>query len=203
MLRRCLSSSSSSVATDVFNQRRQYFFYVNANGNLYSIMHPDAPQPHGPTYLRDSKQLKFFFKNLRKNDTGLFTERFPWLSLCGSGKWQEWNFVAAEDKPIVFQDLLRSPDSKNRAVLTWATARVNQVDHFTVDFDPTRLFVRHGRLYFLPFEHQALPCGGVGLIRSALCFELGQRVEFLSDDHVSLTFDDRTYDLKPLPKELE
>jgi hypothetical protein len=178
---------------------------VNANGNLYSIMHPDALQravPTGPTFLRDTKQLKFFFSKLRKNDTGLFADRFPWLSLCGSGKWQEWNFVAAEDTPIVFQDLLRAPDS-TRPVLTWATARVNQTDHFTVDFDPERLYVRSGRLYYLPPDRQALPCGGVGLIRSALCFELGQSVEFLGDDSVNLTFDGRTYAVRRLPDALK
>lgn len=185
-------------SSDAFNRMRHYFYWVDVHGRLYSIMTPDARAPTGPTFLRDSKQLKFFFKHLKQNDTGLYLPRFPFVSLCGSGKWQELNFVACEDRPIVFQDLVFAADD-GRPQLTWATARVNLTDHFTVDFDPARLYVRAGRLYFLPREDQALPGGGVGLIRSELCFSLGQRIEYRDDETVDLEFNGVTFRLKKLP----
>lgn len=178
-------------STDAFNAARHYFYYINVHGHLYSIMRPDLSSlPTGPTFLRDAKQLHFFFKRLRRNDTGLFADQFPFVSPCG----KELNFVACADRPVVFQDLVRDRDKKS-ARLTFATARVTQTDYLAVDFDPARVFVgrSNGRLYFDPRE--PLPGGGVGLIRSQLCFELGQRIEFHDNGNVDLLFDDVVYRL--------
>lgn len=153
-------------------------------------MRPDLTHlPTGPTFLRDSKQLRFFFNRLARNDTGLYADQFPYVSPCG----KELNFVACADRPIVFQDLVR--DASGRPSLTYATARVANDPYLSVEFDPSRVYVgrRNGRLYFDPRE--GLPGGGFGLIRSQLCFELGQRIEFHDNGAVDLLFDDRVYKL--------
>jgi hypothetical protein len=90
--------------TDAYNAARHYFYYINVHGHLYSIMRPDLSSlPTGPTFLRDAKQLHFFFKRLQTNRTNLFADQFPFVSPCG----KELNFVACADRPVVFQDLVR------------------------------------------------------------------------------------------------
>lgn len=153
---------------------------------------------------KDAAFLRFFFKRLQRNDTAEFGELFPFVAHCG----KETNYVACEDRPVVFQvrrrlslaararsaqltqwrlqDVIEGDDGA--PLLTWGSARLNVNDGLTVPFDPSRLLAGrdNGRLYYLPPDDHALPCGGVGLVRSQLCVELGEEVEYDADGSVHL-----------------
>lgn len=47
--------------------------------------------------------MAFFFKRLKINNTGRYTQEFPYVSLCGP----ERNFVRCDDLPIVFTKIIQ------------------------------------------------------------------------------------------------
>lgn len=115
------------------------------------------------------------------------------------------NFVHVADKPIVFQEIVFQENGEPH--LTYATARMNQTDFLSLEFDPNRLFAgkETGRLYFKPkekskktiktdlfsfcsFRKKWIVVGNYGLIRSQLCVELGESVEFKEDGSADLVF---------------
>ena len=76
---------------------RHYFYYVSNRGRLYNITETTVKMPYHPAYFKADKFLNFFFRNIKRNDTGKYPD-FPYLSMCG----REFNFVKVEDTPIVF-----------------------------------------------------------------------------------------------------
>lgn len=51
----------------------------------------------------DKKFLAFFFKHLKKNNTGRYMDDFPFLSICGV----ERNYVRCDDLPLVFTKVIQ------------------------------------------------------------------------------------------------
>lgn len=52
--------------------------------------------------FKEKKFLKFFFNQLRFNNTGRYSE-FPYLSICG----KERNFVRCDDYPFVYTNVIK------------------------------------------------------------------------------------------------
>lgn len=121
--------------------------------------------------FKDKKFLRFFFRQIRANDTNRYQSDFPWLSLCG----RERNFIRCDDLPIVYTHILDAGDNA-RDRLSYA----HTGDLLTVDFEPNRVFMapNSGRVYHPAAERY----GAIGLIRSNLAIELSKYFEFDGDD---------------------
>lgn len=142
--------------------------------DLLSTVCPFCPQ----LFLDDSKMKNFitcykdlqflvtFFSRLRPNHSGRYEASFPFLSLCG----RERNFLRCEDRPVVFTHLL-APDSESPRL-----SYCGGGEALAIPFEPARLLplAANGRLYH-PAPERA---GGVGLVRSALAFELSTCFEY-------------------------
>nr|XP_034957751.1 UPF0598 protein C8orf82-like [Zootoca vivipara] len=118
------------------------------------------PQPVWPVIREDKQFLVFFFKRLKLNQSGRYEAAFPYLSPCG----REQNFVRCDDRPIVFTHLLQGASGEE--LLSYCGG----ADKLAVPFQPEKLLMlpENGRLYH-PGPEKA---GGVGLVKSALAFEL-------------------------------
>lgn len=118
------------------------------------------------TCFKDLQFLVTFFSRLRPNRSGRYEASFPFLSPCG----RERNFLRCEDRPVVFTHLLAAgPGSPRLSYCGGGEA-------LAVPFEPERLLplATNGRLYH-PAPERA---GGVGLVRSALAFELSACFEY-------------------------
>lgn len=118
------------------------------------------------TCFKDPQFLVMFFSRLRPNRSGRYEASFPFLSLCG----RERNFLRCEDRPVVFTHLLAAGPAPQR--LSYCGGG----EALAVPFEPARLLplATNGRLYH-PAPERA---GGVGLVRSALAFELSACFEY-------------------------
>jgi hypothetical protein len=128
---------------------RRYFFHVDLHGRLFSV---DTAVRSVATSVKGVRPLDFFFAQLRPNTTGLFEREYPWVSPCG----KELNFVAAEDTPVVFIDLVS--DAAGSQLAYAGSARQ--------PFEPARLLLSasSGRLYHPLTTHARL--AGAGAITS-------------------------------------
>lgn len=52
---------------------------------------------------------------MKKNDTGRYTENFPYVSLCG----RERNFVRCDDLPIVFTKVVQKQNNETGKQEDW------------------------------------------------------------------------------------
>ncbi|XP_077207425.1 UPF0598 protein C8orf82 homolog [Paroedura picta] len=136
---------------------REYFYYVDHQGQLFL---DDAKVKNFITCFKDQQFLAFFFRQLKVNQSGRYEATFPYLSPCG----REHNYVRCDDRPVVFTHLLRGASGEE--LLSYCGGG----DRLTVPFQPQQLLMlpANGRLYH-PGPAKA---GGVGLVRSALAFEL-------------------------------
>lgn len=127
------------------------------------VSSPCSPLPQTPA---DPQFLVTFFSRLRRNRSGRYEASFPFLSPCG----RERNFLRCEDQPVVFTHLLAAGPGAPR--LSYCGGG----EALTVPFEPARLLplAANGRLYH-PAPERA---GGVGLVRSALAFELSACFEY-------------------------
>ncbi|XP_064190466.1 UPF0598 protein C8orf82 homolog [Anguilla rostrata] len=140
---------------------REYFYYIDHQGQLFL---DDTKVKNFITCFKDKQFLSFFFSRLRGNESGRYQEHFPFLSLCG----RERNFLRCEDRPLVFTHLLPGPS--DALSFCWGG------DKLVVPFRPESLYMHPscGRLYH-PCPERA---GRVGLVRSALAFELSPSFEY-------------------------
>ncbi|KAF7237171.1 UPF0598 protein C8orf82 [Varanus komodoensis] len=136
---------------------REYFYYVDHQGQLFL---DDAKVKNFITCFKDKQFLVFFFKQLRLNRSGRYEDAFPYLSPCG----REHNYVRCDDRPIVFTQLLQG--SHGEQLLSYCGG----AEGLAVPFQPEKLAMlpENGRVYH-PGPEKA---GGVGLVKSALAFEL-------------------------------
>nr|XP_028591835.1 UPF0598 protein C8orf82 homolog isoform X1 [Podarcis muralis] len=136
---------------------------------------PAGPEPHAPhpgvllLYRppgTDKQFLVFFFKQLKLNQSGRYEAAFPYLSPCG----REQNFVRCDDRPIVFTHLLQGASGEE--LLSYCGG----ADKLAVPFQPEKLLMlpENGRVYH-PGPEKA---GGVGLVKSALAFELSSCFDY-------------------------
>ena len=117
--------------------------------------------------VTEQKFLRFFFNQLRLNDTDRYPE-FPFVSPCG----RERNFVRCDDLPVVFSHVLAPGDGSAQLSLSYNHAGAL----LRTPFEPRRLCMlpSTGRVY-----HPGPPrVGGVGLVRSALAIEFSRGFRF-------------------------
>ena len=193
---------------------------------VHPSTHPSSsllpcPPTHPPTHPL-LQFLNFFFKQVRRNTTGLYSE-YPFISPCG----KEMNFILPADMPLVYHDLLfpsveeeeeeeevagkrtkknPSPTQKKEAQLIYGGDLVQA-------FDPSamRLSLRSGRLYHpLPPTHPPTPMRPrFGLLRSHLGLLLADRMVHVEEEEeeegLMLVWgeEEGRYRVRPLPEEEE
>ncbi|XP_034950324.1 UPF0598 protein CG30010 [Chelonus insularis] len=143
---------------------REYFYYIDHQGMLFL---DDARMKNFTSCFKEKKFLTFFFKRMKKNDTGRYMDDFPYLSLCG----KERNYIRCDDLPIVFTHVIDNKDNQQE-LLSYGYAGESLV----VPFEPDKICmnIQTGRIY-----HPApIKIGGVGLIRSKLAIEFSSAFEF-------------------------
>jgi len=122
--------------------------------------------------------LKFFFSQLKSNETGRYTDYFPYISHCG----RECNFIRCDDLPVVFTELVSpsAADSADTYHLTYAGGTLSVV------FQPEQVVMlpETGRVY----HSGPANSGGVGLIKSSLAIELSKFFEFADGGSVPSHF---------------
>lgn len=79
---------------------RRYYYVIDTRGGLF--LEDTAPR-NIATSLKDKRFLTFFYKQMRKNSTGLHEDTYPYVSLCG----KELNFVLPLDpnSALVYTEL--------------------------------------------------------------------------------------------------
>ncbi|XP_042322082.1 UPF0598 protein C8orf82 homolog [Sceloporus undulatus] len=142
---------------------REYFYYVDHQGQLFL---DDAKVKNFITCFKDKQFLVFFFKQLKVNQSGRYEDSFPYLSPCG----REHNYIRCDDLPVVFTHLLHG--ASNEELLSYCGG----AEKLAVPFQPEKLVMlpENGRVYH-PGPEKA---GGVGLVKSALAFELSPSFEY-------------------------
>ncbi|XP_055838807.1 UPF0598 protein CG30010 [Episyrphus balteatus] len=142
---------------------REYFYYIDHEGMLFL---DDAKMKNFTSCFKEKKFLKFFFNQIKLNETDRYRQEFPFISPCG----REKNYIRCDDLPIVFTHVLK--DSNGKDVLSYAHAG----DQLTIPFQPGKIYMKpdSGRVY-----HPAWPkVGNIGLVRSKLAIELCKYFEF-------------------------
>ncbi|XP_046400025.1 UPF0598 protein CG30010 [Ischnura elegans] len=181
---------------------REYFYYVDHQGMLFL---DDSRMKNFTSCFKDKAFLVFFFKRVRRNDTGRYEEDFPFLSLCG----RERNFIRYDDTPIVYTQVIQGdikPKSRGRKASDVSGPKNVQINNQTplsinvkeedigtavdsyhlscnytgedlcVPFQPEMVFVSNTEGRVY---HPAIPeVGGVGLIKSSLAFLFSERFRF-------------------------
>jgi Domain of unknown function (DUF4505) len=163
--------------------RREFFFYVSTNGQIYHLDGPDTVStPSGPTHVNDARFKDFFMRNLReRSDAERADEEplgvppeFPFVSLCAG----ELNFVRAADRPVVFQRLARAGSEGEVDELVYGAS-------LKTPFLPDELWVSRetGLL------HHPSPQCRYGSFRTALAMELGEHLKPAEFGEDSWAFD--------------
>ncbi|XP_061636302.1 UPF0598 protein C8orf82 homolog [Phyllopteryx taeniolatus] len=137
---------------------REYFYYIDHQGQLFL---DDTKVKNFVTCFKDKQFLVFFFSRLRLNQSGRYENDFPFLSLCG----RERNFLRCDDRPVVFTHLVQDATG-DQDLLSFCGG----AEKLTVSFHPEALYMHpaSGRVYHPCSERT----GGIGLVTSALAFEL-------------------------------
>lgn len=166
--------------------RRVYFYQVDTRGRLF-LDSPTLLRRNDATCLRAPQFLDFFFSRIRpvagapptpmppkwKEPLELFGDEYRWMSPCG----KELNLVKAEDTPVVYRGL--ESNGQGDWALTYAGT-------LREPFDPARLAVRDGRIYFCP------ALGLRGLLHPDLALTLAAAI---SEDQSSLEWENERYAL--------
>jgi len=125
--------------------------------------------------ISEKKFLEFFFKRLKKNDSGHYAGAFPYISPCGHEK----NFVRCDDLPVVFTQVIHRQGETEQDLFSYC----NGGDLLTVQFQPDQICMlpESGRVY-----HPApLKFGGVGLVKSQIAIEFSKDFEFGKEGETS------------------
>lgn len=139
--------------------------------------------------FKEKKFLRFFFSQLRKNNTGRYPE-FPYLSPCG----KERNFVRCDDYPTVFTHVIKK--TNQQGVEEPHLAYNHAAELLSLRFEPKRVIMlpETGRVYHPAPEK----VGGIGLIRSKLAIEFSRYFTFNNGENRPPThfeFDGISYEL--------
>ncbi|XP_053998436.1 UPF0598 protein CG30010 isoform X1 [Hylaeus anthracinus] len=156
---------------------REYFYYIDHQGMLFL---DDARMKNFTSCFKDKKFLAFFFKRLKKNDTGRYTKNFPYVSLCGP----ERNFVRCDDLPIVFTKIVGKQNSETGKEEDWF-GYAHAEELLMVPFHPDKLYmnIQSGRVYHPAPEK----VGGIGLVRSKIAIEISTLFNFEKGEEHSPT----------------
>ncbi|XP_071957310.1 UPF0598 protein CG30010-like [Antedon mediterranea] len=152
---------------------REYFYYIDHQGQLFL---DDTKVKNFITCFKDKKFLAFFFKRMKVNKSGVYTDEFPYVSVCGP----ELNYIRCDDRPIVYTNIVETDDGD---LLSYNHAH----DKLTVDFQPDKICMlpHSGRVYYPTKEKY----GHVALVKSSLAiefspyFEFGEKGEYAPPTH--------------------
>ncbi|XP_062382698.1 UPF0598 protein C8orf82 homolog [Sardina pilchardus] len=170
---------------------REYFYYLDHQGQLFL---DDTKVKNFVTCFKDQQFLVFFFSRLRVNGVGRYDDKFPYVSLCG----RERNFLRCDDQPVVFTHLLPPPSSSpgettpspgETPLLSFCGGGAK----LAVRFRPDSLYMApaSGRLYHPAAERT----GGVGLVRSALAYELSAHFLYRGSTPTHFLWEGHTHQL--------
>ncbi|CAL1679027.1 unnamed protein product [Lasius platythorax] len=167
---------------------REYFYYIDHQGMLFL---DDVRIRNFTSCFKDKKFLAFFFKHLKINNTGRYTDDFPFLSICGV----ERNYVRCDDLPLVFTKVIRKHNVETDAEEDWFSY-AHADDLLMVPFEPQKLFmnVNTGRVYHPAPEKT----GGIGLVRSKIAIEFSAFFDFENGQEnapTHFTWKDKRYEL--------
>ncbi|EQC33346.1 hypothetical protein SDRG_09322 [Saprolegnia diclina VS20] len=162
-----LKDIKSKVFYDEQAERRNYFYYVDLQGQLFL---EDMVPKNIATSLKSPKFLKFFFHMLRPHaatDLQYVTAflEYPYRSPCGP----EMNYIKAADTPIVVTEL-----QKHEA--QWLL-RTNADPEADVPFAPSSLAISAstGRLYHWT---ESKYVQGYSLVRSQVAVDIANFISF-------------------------
>ncbi|XP_044758815.1 UPF0598 protein CG30010 [Coccinella septempunctata] len=163
---------------------REYFYYIDHQGMLFL---DDSKMKNFTSCIKEKKFLRFFFNQLKQNDTNRYTE-FPYLSKCG----KERNFVRCDDCPFVFTHILKMELSNSQPEMHLAYNHANSL--LTLKFQPDKVIMlpETGRVYH-PAPDRV---GSVGLIQSKLAIMLSEYFHFGKGENnppTMFTFMGKTY----------
>ncbi|CAH0556927.1 unnamed protein product [Brassicogethes aeneus] len=145
---------------------REYFYYIDHQGMLFL---DDARMKNFTSCFKEKKFLRFFFNQMRLNDTDRYKE-FPYLSICG----KERNFIRCDDYPIVFTHVI---DKKTREGNIEKHFAYNHAgDLLSIKFQPEKIVMmpETGRVYHPALER----AGSIGLVQSKTAIEFSKFFEF-------------------------
>lgn len=167
---------------------REYFYYIDHQGMLFL---DDVRIRNFTSCFKDKKFLAFFFKHLKINNTGRYTNDFPFLSICGV----ERNYVRCDDLPLVFTKVIQKHNVETNAEEDWFSY-AHADDLLKVPFEPQKLFmnVNTGRVYHPAPEKS----GGIGLVRSNVAIEFSAFFDFENGQEnapTHFTWKDKRYEL--------
>lgn len=168
---------------------REYFYYIDHQGMLFL---DDSKIKNFTSCFKDKQFLTFFFRRLKKNNTGRYEDHFPFWSDCG----KERNYIRGDDYPIVYTHLaMKVP--RGASELEEHVCYGHAGDVLSFKFDPSKIFMAEsGRVY-----HPAPSNGGsVGLISSKLAIEISKNFIFGQQDSISPThfrWNEQVYTLDP------
>ncbi|XP_072762802.1 UPF0598 protein CG30010 isoform X2 [Anoplolepis gracilipes] len=166
---------------------REYFYYIDHQGMFLD----DVRIRNFTSCFKDKKFLAFFFKHLKINNTGRYTNDFPFLSICGV----ERNYVRCDDLPLVFTKVIQKHNVETNAEEDWFSY-AHADDLLKVPFEPQKLFmnVNTGRVYHPAPEKS----GGIGLVRSNVAIEFSAFFDFENGQEnapTHFTWKDKRYEL--------
>ncbi|RWS20339.1 UPF0598 protein-like isoform X1, partial [Leptotrombidium deliense] len=143
----------------------------------------DSKMKNFTSCFKEKQFLRFFFKRIRVNNTGIYGSSFPFISRCGP----ELNFIRCDDLPIVYTQIIKNSD--NTYHLSYGYCDL------TFPFIPEDICMvpKTGRVY-----HPSLQTmGGVGLIKSSLAIEISKSFSFQNNSAIPthFTWNDKVYEL--------
>lgn len=167
---------------------REYFYYIDHQGMLFL---DDTKIKNFTSCFKDKQFLVFFFRRLRLNNTGRYSQDFPFVSFCG----RERNFVRCDDLPIVFTHVFEKIDTTHQTTEE-RFSYCHAGELLTVSFEPRKIFMNPatGRVYH-PAPNLV---GGIGLVKSSLAIEFSSLFTFDNgEEHGPTQFlwRDKKYDL--------
>lgn len=148
---------------------REYFYQIDREGHLF----------HDNSEITDLKFLNFFFRRIRPNDTGSHLE-YPVISPCG----QEMNFAQTQDCAIVFNDILKSENPRQKDSLIFQ-------GQLETPFLPDNLTVSVTGVVYHPVAPQRL----MGRFSSKLILQVRAMFETI-EDRFAFSWRNHTYLLK-------
>lgn len=135
---------------------------------MLQLFMDDARIKNFTSCFKDKKFLVFFFKRIKKNETGRYEKEFPFVSPCG----RERNFIRCDDVPFVYTHVIPDTEDANGHRFCYGHAG----DEMHEKFEPEKMIMlpRTGRVYH-PAPQRV---GGIGLVRSALAIEFSKSFQF-------------------------
>jgi hypothetical protein len=179
---------------------RRYYYVIDTRGGVYL---EDSIPRNIATSLKDKRFLSFFHSQMRRNNTGIHEDVYPYVSLCG----KEVNFVLPLDCNSAFVYTELSPDKTilyyggNVADASYSSqSKAGLASSFgSALFEPRLLSfnIETGRLYYPIMNHKFLNLGldvakaiadtsfqfEYALLHPHLCQQLGMHINY--DDDMS------------------